>query len=242
MKRAQQRVFRQSSGNITMYCWYGDNSEERRNVVLVHGWSSRAAKMAAFVEPLLDAGFNVFTWDQPAHGKSDGSTTNIGQMGQSLRNTVREIGPVYGLLTHSFGGMTAVTALGDAPESAAGPPFKVERLIMVSPMSNLYDLFVWWTEQMGVNEKARQLMHDRITKMVYYPWIDHTIATLMPDYSLPKLVIHCQDDKEISYEDSQSLSETLSDTQLILTSGLGHRRIRKDPDVIAQSIEFLLQD
>src|SRR3712207_6641379 len=41
-------------------------------VALVHGWGSRAARLAVHVEPLLGAGFSVVAFDAPAHGESEG--------------------------------------------------------------------------------------------------------------------------------------------------------------------------
>src|SRR5205085_10246750 len=41
-------------------------------ILLVHGWEGRGAQLGALVEPLVDAGFSVLTFDGPAHGDSSG--------------------------------------------------------------------------------------------------------------------------------------------------------------------------
>ena len=46
-------------------------------VLLAHGWGGHAAQMRAFAFPLLAAGYRVITYDQPAHGVSEGKLTGL---------------------------------------------------------------------------------------------------------------------------------------------------------------------
>jgi alpha-beta hydrolase superfamily lysophospholipase len=45
-------------------------------ILLVHGWNGHAAQLRAFVSPLVDAGYRVVAFDQPAHGQSSGARTH----------------------------------------------------------------------------------------------------------------------------------------------------------------------
>src|ERR687889_951115 len=46
-------------------------------VLLVHGWEGRGAQLGAFVDPLVAAGFRVVALDNPAHGESNGSRSDL---------------------------------------------------------------------------------------------------------------------------------------------------------------------
>ncbi|MGL4242085.1 MAG: alpha/beta hydrolase, partial [Beijerinckiaceae bacterium] len=49
----------------------------RGTVLLVHGWTGRAAFMQAFAPPLLKEGYDVIALDLPGHGLSSGKRLNM---------------------------------------------------------------------------------------------------------------------------------------------------------------------
>src|SRR6218665_1552468 len=55
--------------HIQTYRW-GDDGLPK--VVLLHGWGGRATQLGPFIQPLLDAGFQVHALDLPGHGHSAG--------------------------------------------------------------------------------------------------------------------------------------------------------------------------
>ena len=59
---------------IAMWRW---GSRDAPAVLLAHGWGGNAAQMRPFVFPLLQAGYRVIAYDQPAHGVSDGKLTGL---------------------------------------------------------------------------------------------------------------------------------------------------------------------
>src|SRR5918999_654246 len=60
---ADARPFQVTSGRYTLAAWtWGDGPL----VLLAHGWNGDAAQLAGFVPPLLEAGFGVVAFDQPA--------------------------------------------------------------------------------------------------------------------------------------------------------------------------------
>ena len=53
------------------------------------------------------------------------------------------------------------------------------------------------------------------------------------------LVIHDRTDREVSFEHGARLAATWPKAQLRETDGLGHRKILRDPDVLAATVEFV---
>ncbi|MBV7335161.1 alpha/beta hydrolase [Chloroflexi bacterium TSY] len=53
-------------------------------VLLLHGWAGRGSQLGAFVQPLVDAGYRVVTFDGPAHADSPGKQTNLLEFAQII--------------------------------------------------------------------------------------------------------------------------------------------------------------
>ena len=84
----------------------------RPRVLLAHGWAGHGLQLAPFVAPLVDAGFEVMTVDQPAHGASTGRTATLPDFARVLRLVAESFGPLFAVVGHSLGG-AAAAAHGD---------------------------------------------------------------------------------------------------------------------------------
>ena len=56
----------------------------------------------------------------------------------------------------------------------------------------------------------------------------------------PLLIVHDRDDDDTSYADGVTLSEAWPGARMLSTSGLGHRRILREPSVIEAATRFIL--
>jgi len=57
--------------------------------------------------------------------------------------------------------------------------------------------------------------------------------------SIPVLVIHDKDDREVPWEEGESIAQNWPGAEFLSTESLGHRRILRNREVIAKSVEFL---
>ena len=80
-------------------------------VLLMHGWGGARAQMTGFVDPLLFAGYRVVAYDQPAHGESDGKTTNLLEIAPTMDLIAQQEGPFHAVIAHSFGTLITSYAL-----------------------------------------------------------------------------------------------------------------------------------
>ena len=46
-----------------------------KKILLVHGWSGRGTQLVKFASAFQELGYQIVSFDAPAHGKSPGSTT-----------------------------------------------------------------------------------------------------------------------------------------------------------------------
>jgi pimeloyl-ACP methyl ester carboxylesterase len=80
-------------------------------VMVVHGWGSRAGRLQAVIHKLVEEGFSVVTFDAPAHGDSDGTTTSIVEYASVIEEVASWAGSVHAVVGHSWGGASLALAL-----------------------------------------------------------------------------------------------------------------------------------
>ena len=85
---------------ISTWRW---GSRDAPAVLLAHGWGGNAAQMRGFVFPLLQAGYRVIAYDQPAHGVSEGKLTGLPDFADVLGEVAAYYGNVQGVIAHSLG-------------------------------------------------------------------------------------------------------------------------------------------
>jgi len=55
----------------------------------------------------------------------------------------------------------------------------------------------------------------------------------------PALVIHDRTDRSVSVTDGAAVAAAWPGARLIVTTGLGHNRILRSPEVIAEAVDFI---
>lgn len=200
-------------------------------VVLVHGWSSRAAHMLGFVDPLLAAGYSVTLFDGPAHGEATGERASVVHMGEALLALTREWAPVHGVLAHSVGSAAALWAFHrglsvHASVHLGGP-------VSLSAM---------------VRQLAIGVGLDRASTAAFEKWVEdfigHPLATLDLDVLKdglrhPGLIVHDPEDDTVPFSAADTLHRNWPQSELIRAGGLGHRRLLRDPAMIGLCSDFI---
>jgi pimeloyl-ACP methyl ester carboxylesterase len=210
---------------------------EGEPVYLLHGWGGSAWQLGAFVAPLLRAGYRVVAFDAPSHGESApgpggprGST--LLEFAAALRAVVVAFGPPRAVVSHSLGCSATATALRDG--LAAG------RVVFLAPMADPRPYTHDFARRLGFGERVRGRMVERIERRVGVPMSDFDLPAMARQMTTPPLlVVHDRDDREIRWTGGRDVSRAWPAARLLLTSGLGHRRILRDPEVVAQVVAFV---
>jgi pimeloyl-ACP methyl ester carboxylesterase len=218
-------------GELAVYLW-GDAGPA---VLLMHGWSGRGTQLAAFAGPLQQAGYRVVAFDAPAHGQSSADTTHMFKIVEALRAVDREYGPFHGVVAHSFGAMVLARALHDG--------FTTQRAVCISPPAQLRFLIDSYCESLRVPLRVRQRFEKRLEK--YFGEDIHSRVSSECNarkLSIPALIVHDENDHDVSVEQGRRLAEAWPGAQLVITHGLGHRRILRDPETIRRVVEYVRDD
>jgi pimeloyl-ACP methyl ester carboxylesterase len=156
-----------------------------------------------------------------------------------MTDTVLALGRHYGkidaAITHSFGGMILAYAMSLG--------LKIERAAMICPPGNIEIILDNFQRILTLPDSVMQALarklyatHGQVT--------NHAVDTVnnLKASSCKGLVIHDEDDTDIAWHSGEEVAEAWPGAEFIKTSGLGHRRIIHDRDVIKNITDFLKDD
>lgn len=201
-------------------------------VLLVHGWNGRGLQLHRFVDPLLNAGYRVICYDAPAHGQTPGERTHLLEIRDVILALSTSYGPFHAAIAHSFG----VACLSAAVN--AGMP--LSGIIGISSPGGLSHLIRRYCEYMQIppatEKRLRARLSQRLGDKLWQQFADSYPLTGAVEQSL---IIHDKDDRLVAWQESEQLAKHWPNAQLLLTEGLGHRKILLNSAVSRQAVEFI---
>ena len=217
-------------GELAVTSW-GDDGP---SVLLMHGWSGARAQMTGFVVPLMEAGYRVVAFDQPAHGESDGQMTNILEIAPAMDLIAKRDGPFYAIISHSFGTLVTSYVL---VERDFPPP---SRLIYLGSFNRLLDSL----PRFQVLAKLPDSIMDGLQDMIYTNFGKDVLDAIWNEkmtqrIDIPALLFHDSADNVTPIADSRAIVRVWRSARLIETNGLGHRGALQSADVHRQVVEFI---
>ena len=219
---------------IATWTW-GARSREAPAVLLAHGWGGNAAQMRGFVFPLLSAGYRVVAFDQPAHGVSEGKLSGLPDFAEVLAEVAGYAGEgqggIEGVVAHSLGG--AATAL------AIARGLKAQRVVLIGTSLDVGAYARRFARWHGMPERVREAMQAAIEERFGVRWSQLDVAKLAPRLAAPALVIHDREDRAVPWTEAARFAGLWPQARLLLTRGLGHRRILEDESVTRAATDFI---
>lgn len=231
---ARRELLRVRGRDIVTYRW-GDGD---RTVLVIHGWKGRATQFAPLVRELVAAGLRVVSFDAPAHGESQGRSTDVRDWMAAIEGLQDRFGPFAAIVGHSVGavaGLTAARTFARTPvvvtiSGAAGPSAMIDQFALI----------------VGLSARAR----DRLTHL-FAARIGETPASVaerfdsavhpLPD-ATSLLVVHSRDDRGLSDADSVRLHRAHAGrSRMLRPTGLGHNRTLADDDVLDAVVEEVMR-
>jgi pimeloyl-ACP methyl ester carboxylesterase len=206
-----------------------------RIVLLVHGWESRGTAMRSFVPQLVSLGFKVVAFDAPAHGNSAGKRTNLPHFGGAVRAIINYLGGVYGIVSHSFGGASTVFTLANIDNSIS-----IEKLVLIGVPSSMENLFKDFMKMIKAPSSVAKRFEKMLESRMNLPMAKAHISLAYQRLQVGEtLVIHDREDQVVPLGEAQAVFEAWDNTSLMVTEGLGHFQLMKNPDVINRVAGFM---
>ncbi len=204
-------------------------------VLLIHGWSGRGIQLHRYIDPLVRAGRAAVAIDGPAHGESEGRSTSYFEFTDVVRTLIAPGGgfDIQGIVAHSFGAAAVVNAL--AQDKVAVPT------VLLAPALQLRKTLFDALERHGVSPRVYEKIIAGYETRFGYSLTRDDPHRRLGDLRSPVLVVHDRHDPVIAHADSAESCGRFGHVTLKTTSGLGHRRIMADAEVVAAGVSHLLQ-
>jgi pimeloyl-ACP methyl ester carboxylesterase len=208
-------------------------------VILMHGWGGYGGQMQPFVEPLVHAGYEAIIFDAPAHGESGAS--QLGARRTTLFDFAHVIdalamdagGEVAGLIAHSGGSTAAAWALLSAK-------WRARSMVFIAPMASPTAYKKMFHEALGLDERVLRRFTEITSRRFGFQWEDLEVPGMAARTTTPPLlVVHDREDVETSWEEGAAIAEAWPRSLLHTTTGLGHRRVLRDPAVVEAVTAFV---
>ena len=166
-------------------------------VMLVHGWESRGTHWGAFVSGLVDAGFRAIAVDAPAHGGSPGERTTVLEYARRLVDAEREVGPLFGVVGHSFGAGAIAIALDRG--------LMADRVVLISGPASLIAVVKRRGRAHGLSEDELPTFVQLIEQEIGEPMEPLDITRLARRFRRPGLIVHDRGDDDVPVEEGLSV-------------------------------------
>lgn len=217
-------------GELTVTTWGATGP----TVLLMHGWGGSRAQMTGFVDPLLFAGYRVVAYDQPAHGDSDGKTTNLLEIAPTMDLILQREGHFDAIIAHSFG--TLITSYALVNRNFPSP----SQLVYFGAFNELLESLPRFQVISGLPDEIidgfRVMLYEQFGQGVLEAIVHEKLA---PQIDIPVLMFHDVADNVTPVEDSRAIARVWKRAQYIETEGLGHRGALQSREIHEQVINFL---
>ena len=197
------------------------------DVLLAHGWGSRAGHLALLARILAGAGYRVTAFDGPAHGKSrkkhSPNRSSMFEHCRALSRVAGTIGPLHAVIGHSLGAAAAAFTMAGRGH-AAGHQFSAERLVLVSCPANVLRMVERFCAGAGETDRVAELAA-LLEDAFDFTLTDYVVSDILEDIRARLLIVHDEEDREIPVEDARGMKQARPDAELFLTKGSGHQKI-----------------
>jgi pimeloyl-ACP methyl ester carboxylesterase len=214
---------------------HGYEGGDGPTVLLLHGWAGRAADWRYLAGDLIAAGWRVVVPDLPAHGATDGETTDVFALARAAASVLRREQPDV-VITHSLGFPVTLRAF----EEGARFPATVVALAPGRRASDALDEFARRAKLGGRLAGALRRANQERYGADVFDVLD--VDRVVPQLSTRGLVIHDTDDTDVALEHGRHIAADWPDAELVVTTGLGHRRILRDEHVRDVVVTALASD
>ena len=207
---------------------YGNSTKK---VLLVHGWSGRGTQLFKIADALLKEGYATISFDAPAHGKSPGNSTIMIEFIASIFELERQFGPFEIAIGHSLGGMAVL--------NAAKSGLEVQKIAVIGSGDIVQDILDNFISRLQLKPIISQKLRNYFETKYGEAMDNYSAYKAASTLEIPILVIHDKNDLEVPVEAGMHIYQHVKNGDLMLTEGLGHRKILGDARVIQKVIEFI---
>jgi pimeloyl-ACP methyl ester carboxylesterase len=203
----------------------------KRKILLVHGWSGRGTQLVKIADELLNLGFQTISFDAPAHGKSKGNTTLMPEFITSILEVEKQFGPFEFAIGHSLGGMAVLNAIKQN--------LKIKKAVIIGSGDRVQDIIDDFIKKLQLQPKIGMLLKNYFEKKNNTTMDSFSSYQAAKEVKMPVLIIYDENDDEIPVNAAFNIQKHLQHGKIVITKGLGHRKILGNKAVIESIKQFI---
>lgn len=226
----QQLISVPSINKSIMVYEYGKSDKK---VLLVHGWSGRGTQLFKIADALLKEGYATVSFDAPAHGKSPGNSSIMLEFIASIFELEKQFGPFEMAIGHSLGGMAVLNAVKSG--------FHTDKIVVIGSGDIVQDIIDDFIKKLQLKPEISIKLRDHFENKYDEAMDNYSAFKAAKAIEKPILVVHDENDYEVPVKAGINIRQHVKNGDLLLTQGLGHRKILGDTNVIQKIIEFSKQ-
>ena len=202
-----------------------------KKILLVHGWSGRGTQLVKIADELLKNGFMTISFDAPAHGKSKGNSSIMIEFIASILEIEKQYGPFEFAIGHSLGGMSVLNAIKQN--------LQVKKAVIIGSGDIIQDIIDDFIHKLQLRPEFGIKLRDHFEAKFGGKMDDYSAYKAAEKTEVPVFVIHDKDDDDVSVKAAYNIQKHLKQSEIMITEGLGHRKILGDENVIQKVKEFI---
>ena len=202
-----------------------------KKVLLVHGWSGRGTQLVKIADEFLKIGYMTISFDAPAHGKSKGNYSIMTEFIASILELEKQYGTFEFAIGHSLGGMSVLNAIKQN--------LQVKKAVIIGSGDIIQDIIDDFIHKLQLKPEYGIKLRDHFEAKFSGKMDDYSAYKAAEKTEVPVLIIHDKDDDDVSVKAAYNIQKYLKQSEIMITEGLGHRKILGDEAVINKIKEFI---
>ncbi len=216
------------------YTW---GNADAPTVLFAHGWETKGLVFRSFVQPLLEKGYQVATFDAPAHGQSQQKQTHVVDYGKAIETAIQQLGNVVALVGHSFGGDSSAFLMAHTSQN-----IRLKCLVLIGAPAKLKYVIERTADFLHLPDKVtailKKLLSERLGKPIEEMSVSE-IGDLVNQRVEKTLVVHDRYDAIVPFSDAEVIAKDWKGIHFLITEGYGHNHILRSEVVINNIVDFI---
>lgn len=213
---------------------YKFNTGGTKRVLLLHGFESSVRNFDGFVQALIKKNIEVIAFDAPAHGVSAGRQITLPLYVEMIEMIYYKYGGFQGCVAHSFGGL----AISLFSEKLPGD--NTLRMALIAPLTATRVATDSFFRFLQLGTPVRNAFEQLLEEKGGHPSEWYSLSRIFEHLRADVLYVQDKVDDITPMAEAKKLFDRhYPRVQVLITEGLGHKKIYRDNKVIQAVVDFL---
>ena len=208
-----------------------ENKFGPKKVLLVHGWNGRGTQLVSIAKAFKELNYTIISFDAPGHGKSTKTAANMKHFIEAVFELDKKYNGFDVMIGHSLGGMSVINSLGRG--------LQTDKAVIIGSGNTTKAITEDFLVTIGMKQKLTPILINLFERKYNDKMTNYDVADQALKVNIPVLIIHDKNDKDVPFTAAEAISANLQNNELLITTGLGHRKILGDEKVIEKIVQFV---